>query len=103
MNRINRIHERSLRIVYRDEKSSFEELLRTDNSFTVHVRNIQCLEIELYKVENAISPQFMNDTFPHKANILHCSKQDFVTKRTNSVHSGTETLSFLGPNIWLPW
>ena len=82
-------------------KSSFEELLHKDNSFTVHVLNIQCLAIELYKVKNAISPEFMNDIFPLKTNILHCLKQDLATKRTNSVHNGTETLSYLGSKSWL--
>ena len=30
---INRIHERALRIVYRDKKSTFKELLEKDNVF----------------------------------------------------------------------
>ena len=33
-NRINKIHERSLRIVYDDSKSTFRELLNKYNSFT---------------------------------------------------------------------
>ena len=33
-NRINKLHERSLRIVFRDAHSSFEELLALDESFT---------------------------------------------------------------------
>ena len=45
---INRIHERSLRIVYKDSNSTFEELLKEDKSCTVHMRNIQYLAIELY-------------------------------------------------------
>ena len=32
-NRINRLHERGLRIVYNDHNLSFDELLRKDNSF----------------------------------------------------------------------
>ena len=56
-NRINRLHERSLRLVYQDEESSFEELLSKDGSFTVHHRNIQKLCIELYKVAYGISPE----------------------------------------------
>ena len=44
-NRINRIHERALRLVYKDDSSSFEELLKIDNSFTIHERNIQSLAI----------------------------------------------------------
>ena len=34
--RINRLHERALRVVYRDFDSSFEELLRRDSSTTLH-------------------------------------------------------------------
>ena len=35
-NKINKIHERSLRIVYRDDLSTFEELLAKDGSFCIH-------------------------------------------------------------------
>ena len=39
--KINHIHERSLRIVYRDYNSSFKDLLKKDNSVCIHHRNIQ--------------------------------------------------------------
>ena len=55
-NRINKIHCRALRIVYQDRKSSFEELLKKDNSFTIHERNVQKLSLELYKVAWYSSP-----------------------------------------------
>ena len=100
-NRINRIHERSLRVVYRDNVSSFGELLEKDNSFTIHERNIQSLAIELYKAVNHLSPEFMNEILPLKRDLSHCSKQDFITKNVRTVHNGTETLSYLGPKIWL--
>ena len=44
-NKINHLHERSLRIVYKDNISSFEDLLKKDTSFTIHQRNIQSLAI----------------------------------------------------------
>ena len=34
--KINHLHERSLRIVYKDSVSSFHELLQKDHSFTIH-------------------------------------------------------------------
>ena len=37
--KINHIHERALRIVYRDNSSSFTELLKKDNSACIHYRN----------------------------------------------------------------
>ena len=45
-NRINNIHERALRLVYKDYTSSFDDLLATDNSFKIHPRNLQKLAIE---------------------------------------------------------
>ena len=55
-NKINKIHQRSLRIVYNDDTSSFDELLRKDNSVSIHHRNIQALAIEMYKAKNNLSP-----------------------------------------------
>ena len=42
-NKINHLHERMLRIVYKDYKLSFAELLSKDKSFTVHHRTVQKL------------------------------------------------------------
>ena len=49
---INHIHERSSRIVYKDSISPFEELLKKDKSFCIHLRNIQSLANEPFKVKN---------------------------------------------------
>ena len=47
--RINKIHEKSLRLVYNDNLSPFAELLAKDNSVTIHDRNLQVLATEIYK------------------------------------------------------
>ena len=39
--KINKLHERALRIVYNDTITSFEELLVKDKTFTIHHPNIQ--------------------------------------------------------------
>ena len=46
-NKINQLHECLLHIVYKDNNSSIKKLLKKDNSFTVHHRNIQSLATEL--------------------------------------------------------
>ena len=48
-NKINRLHERALRIVYDDDVSTFDQLLAMDKSFCIHHQNIQRLLIEIYK------------------------------------------------------
>ena len=55
--RINRLRERSLRVVYRDFDSSFEELLTRDSSTTLHQRILQKLMTEIFKVKTGIAPE----------------------------------------------
>ena len=53
--KINRLHERCLRIIYSEKQSSFETLLEKDGSVSVHNRNLQILATEMYKIKNVHS------------------------------------------------
>ena len=100
-NRINRLHERALRLVYQDKNSTFEELLEKDESFTVHERNIQTLGIELYKVAYGLAPEIMRLVFPFNPHAKYpWDKNLFKTFNVKTVSWGLETLAHLGPNIW---
>ena len=101
-NKINRIHERALRIVYNDYKSNFKELLERDHSFTIHERNIQYLSIEAYKVKNGLSPVIMNDVFQFGENSAYELRSGRHLQRTNiqTVHLGSESMKTLGAKIW---
>ena len=100
-NRINKIHERALRLVYQDDHLTFEQLLHMDGSCTIHERNIQILAIELYKIINGISLTMMKKVLPLKDSAnRYCSRFPFETRNVHTVSYGTETISFLGPKIW---
>ena len=91
--RVNKLHERALRIVYQDYASSFTELLEKDNSTTIHNR----------KVKNGLSPTFMKENiFVENAQHYYDLRKKTEFKRNNvkTVYNGTETLTFLGPRIW---
>ena len=60
-NKINRLHERALRVAYSDYVSSFEELLIKDGTCTIHQRNLKVLALEMYKIAHEKSPSFMKD------------------------------------------
>ena len=53
-NSINRLHERALRLVYKNETLSFEELLELD-TFTINHRKLHKLATEMYKIKNNIT------------------------------------------------
>ena len=62
-NKINRLHEKALRIVYGDYKSKFDELLEKDSSFSIYRKIIQTLATEIFKFLNGLSPQIMNEVY----------------------------------------
>ena len=100
-NRINKLHERALRLVYNDQGSSFEQLLQRDNSFSIHDRNLQISATEMYKVKHNLSPSFMHSVFP-STNITYNLRNnpEFKTKNIHTTYSGSETLTFRGPKTW---
>ena len=63
LNNNNRIHERALRIVYIDKKSTLRELLEKDNCVIIHMKNLQILT-NMYKMWNNCSQEIMSKVFP---------------------------------------
>ena len=100
--KINRLHERSLRLLYSDDVSTFAELLNKDMSFTIHQRNIQSIAIEMFKVKNSIGPVLLKDIFIERNYNGPALRtiSDFVTPKINTVHYGEDTLAFFGSKIW---
>jgi len=100
-NKINRLHERALRIVYKDYNSTFKELLQLDNSFTIHEMNLQKLATEMYKIKNQLSPTLVQGLFTDYDNSYGLRNQRcWATNKVNTVNNGTETFLYRGPKIW---
>ena len=100
-NKINRIHERALRITYNDKSLSHSEVLTKDRSVTIHHRNLRALAIEIYEVIQGISPPLLNEVFvPRECNYDLRGSNFLERRRVKSVRYGTESISFLAPKIW---
>ena len=99
--KINRMHERALRVVYQNEDLSFQELLNIDNTPTIHQKNLRKLATEMYKVKNNLSPSpvvelFINHTDSYNLRNRRCWEHP----NTRTVAYGTETISYRGPKTW---
>ena len=78
---INKLHERALRITYRDQESSFEDLLGYDNSVSVHQKNLQVLMIEMFKTKHGLNPPVMKEIFCPQTNYSLRNDRDFNLPR----------------------
>ena len=56
-NKIDRLHELSLRLIYSGKTSDFSELLEKDGSVSVHYQNIRQLQTEMFKVSKGLCPE----------------------------------------------
>ena len=101
-NKINRLHERYIRLIYNDKRSSFQDLFEKDNSVSIHHKNLQALVVEMFKVHTKTSPEIMQEVFlvKEQGNCNLRNQADFVIPQVKSVNHGLESIRFLGPKIW---
>ena len=81
-NKINRLHGMCLRIVYSDNKSSFQELLDKDKGVTTHVKNVRALAVEIFKVSNKYSTSLMSEIFDKRNNVYDFRNPSEFAKRS---------------------
>ena len=62
-NKVNNLHERALRTVYGEKKSSFKTLLKHEKSVSIHIKHLQYLATEIFKVKNDFCPEIMKEIF----------------------------------------
>ena len=83
----------SLRTVYNDTRSTFQELLQRIRSVSIHHKNIQTLTTEVFKVVNNICPPIMK-TFSHfRENSYNIRKfQKIRQQKVRAIRYGLEQL-----------
>ena len=99
--KINKLHERSLQILYNDDTLSFNDILLKDESVTMHVRNLRLLATEMFKVKNNLTPSFIVELFPRFERVYNLrNKREFIRPKVNTVQWGIESIRYFGPTIW---
>ena len=101
-NRINKIHERALRLVYKNETFlSFDDLLERDRSVNIYQKNLLVLATEIYKTKSGLGPKIMKDTFRFIQKPYNLRNDPELQRRRNrTVYFGKESISSLAPKIW---
>ena len=100
-NKVDRLHERTLRTVCDDDVSNFDQLLAMDKSFCVHHQNIQRLLIEIYKALHDISGNSWKELLVKRESTINLrSKPKLVMHSVNSILKGKNSLRYFSSVIW---
>ena len=100
--KINKIHERALRLIYNDYTSEYQQLLSKDKSVTFHQRNLQHLCIEIFKTKMGLNPAFMRDIFSEKVECRYQtrSEQHLILPQTKTTNYGLGSLRYMAYKTW---
>ena len=100
--KINRLHERCLRLIYNDKKSLFKDLLEKDGSVSIHHSNLRKLAVELCKVFKGLSPVIFAESFPVKQQSQYNMRNYsyFAMPRAKTVNHGLERFLYIGSKLW---
>ena len=99
--KINSIHERSLRTMYKYYKNSYSDILDLHGEKSIHQYNIQYLMIEVYKFLNGLSPPIMEQIFNIRENTYNVRNfRTFSTRNVKTHIYGTETVTYKSSQLW---
>ena len=59
MPKVNQIHRRTIRVVYDDHNSTYEEPLASQNDTSIRQKHLKGLAIEVYKSLTNLNQEFM--------------------------------------------
>ena len=100
-NKIEKIQERALRILYKDNVSTYGELTDKADSSTMLISRLKVLALETFKSMQEINTPAMNDLFTQNdvPYSMRNSMKAIQRKRKTATY-GLRSISYLGPKIW---
>ena len=115
INKICKIHHRTLQVVYDDVNKSYDELLELNKDLSFRQRHLRYLTIEVFKSIMHLNPQFIWSYFEEKPmpyNLRDGSKlalpktkssrfgSKLALPKTKSSRFGINSLRFRGSLLW---
>ena len=98
-NKVEKIHERSLKFLLNDYLSSYAELLEKSTSVSMETKRLRTMVYEIFKTLNNLNPVFMKDIFHYSPNVTR-KKHNLYIHTQNTTKFGNKSLRAFGANIW---
>ena len=99
LKKIEKIQERTLRILYNDSTSDYNQLLNKSSKASMEVKRLRKLALEIFKTLNNLNPEYMKEIFYKTTNLTH-RPFNIKVNQNNTTKYGNKSLRSLGPHIW---
>ena len=102
INKICKIHHRTLQVIHNDYQKSYDELLDINKDVNIHQKHLRILALEVFKSITHVNPEFMwsyfnENTIPYN---LRNGNRLLLLPPAKSVKSGITSLIFRGSLLW---
>ena len=99
-NKLERINERGLRIVFKDRASPYSDLLTHAGMTSLYNMRLQDLAIFMFKIRNRLLPYNILELFSPSTSNYNLRNSDFHVQRAKTGKYGKHFLRFFGPFLW---
>ena len=99
--KIGRTHERATRLAYKNNVSTFEQLLVKSNAVTTQERKLQLLMTEIFKTKSKLNTDFMTDIFKDRSvSYNHQQGSGTLLSVVRTTTYSIETVICIGNKLW---
>ena len=99
--KIEKIQERALRIIYRNYDSLYPELLRDAGAYTMLDKRLRSMLLHVFKLLKGMNAKCLNDMYSVKQlNYSMPRSVKLVQPQRKTTTAGLKTVSYLGAKLW---
>ena len=99
--KLEKLQNRALRIVFNEYTSSYESLLSKRNLSTLHMNRLRCIATEIYKCINNITPEYLRDLVEVKQAKYSFRYENTIRIPTvRTVTYGQKSFRFESARVW---
>ena len=98
---MERIQERSLKILHNDYTSNYQMLLEKAGTTTLLIRRLRLLAICVFKSIHSVNPAYLNNLYELKtSNYEMRNVASLVQPKVRTTHYGLRSARYVGSKIW---
>ena len=99
--KLEKLQERALRLVFCDQISSYDDLLKRGNFLSLKAYRIKCLAVEVFKCVHGFNPTYLNRLFTEPlANYNLRDRRRLNQPRFHTYTYGFRSFRYSGSKLW---